>query len=69
MLCFQAIFVQALGMLTFRDKVWPTIENYNTHYYSWYNNAHQYHTITIKTHSSESWGQEEAGLCDEPVSY
>ena len=24
---------------------------------------------TIKTHGSESWGQEEAGLRDEPVSY
>ena len=23
----------------------------------------------IKTHGSESWGQEEAGLRDEPVSY
>ena len=23
----------------------------------------------IKTHGSELWGQEEAGLCDEPVSY
>ena len=23
----------------------------------------------IKTHGSESRGQEEAGLCDEPVSY
>ena len=26
-------------------------------------------TILIKTHGSESWGQEEAGLHDEPVSY
>ena len=26
MLCFQAIFVQALGMLN-RDKMQPTIEN------------------------------------------
>ena len=25
--------------------------------------------LFIKTHGSESWGQEEAGLCDEPVSY
>ena len=25
--------------------------------------------IHIKTHGSESWGQEEAGLRDEPVSY
>ena len=25
--------------------------------------------IYIKTHGSESWGQEEAGLRDEPVSY
>ena len=25
--------------------------------------------ICIKTHGSESWGQEEAGLRDEPVSY
>ena len=25
--------------------------------------------IYIKTHGSESRGQEEAGLCDEPVSY
>ena len=24
---------------------------------------------TIKTHGSESQGQEEEGLCDEPVSY
>ena len=26
-------------------------------------------TVIIKTHGSESQGQEEAGLCDKPVSY
>ena len=25
--------------------------------------------FTLKTHGSESWGQEEAGLRNEPVSY
>ena len=27
------------------------------------------HVYIIKTHGSESWGQEEAGLCDEQVNY
>ena len=30
---------------------------------------HQKNYMTIKTHGSESRGQEEAGLRDEPVSY
>ena len=30
---------------------------------------HTYFTIEIKTHGSKLWGQEKAGLRDEPVSY
>ena len=54
MICYYAVFTLLSGVIT---------------------SNHNYKTLTffaayrIKTHGSESRGQEEAGLRDEPVSY